>query len=903
MDYLQQTLLEDPLVIRAYALKAKVDGHRYGKANADKYGSYDAAVKEWANATLTKYKKQDEKLLAKVQADLVGATADYASWERYKEKMGIVPGSVQEEQLLRKQYNKRLLNQTMNMKVKNHKELSQPATNLDNYLNLAYKAQMMGELGGDMASAAIAYSNIDYEETFEAYPFILKQHEHLYRIKEKKFQHDLDMIKQADKYMRESILKGEEEGAANGDGIIFGNDAVQYGEDDMSVELSQMNYFDQQLETKKGAYEKMNQMSVDFIKTMYDGSQSFSDVVRDGNLNGMITYNKAITDDFGNILRTEEVVGNFEQFANDMSKFENKSELDRIYSHAYKSYNAADQTDDGNYERSNADRLLDPAFQKVANQQIRAITSFKERMNLADETVNSAVYQQYRILTDEEGQTNQVGGNKGGYAGKFKESGIGSRKWGLFGRGNNVLQESWGMAPLVMPEKMVDQMMNGDLYNDIKGNFNYDDYKDGKDLVMLSEDQYVQAFINSVAGQKDVVQTVSDNPDNYNLWGFKEQKSDLMSNSNPQFLDMDSRKQYGQRGAPTILGKFWDFDKKKGWTFDKKAADYYAREYYKQQKGWLGDKMTSANAGEGGLPTANYYAVLNGLPGGNTAGDAVFRGNYNFDYDHKTNQTEGSRLAANELNNIFRINNMLDNLHSMSVGKNGTDLPWGEPFKGDSDPGKNQGKYEEGNKEIEFAYHILDQLKMELSRKNTTDSAPHLSIKRRENVIDGGGEWGSYEIEFGNDFTNEFIKNRKTELESQFGIDVVKNFLTSRSLTYYFDREVDGSAYKTSEIEYSDIKILVDRDGVYSDTYDKAGDYSITKNSYGQYEIMSSQLRFDMNKGILVPGPRINRVIDPNTMNLDMVVQNMDIYFESIHKNNLANEVNYNKANGVVPQI
>ena len=68
-------------------------------------------------------------------------------------------------------------------------------------------------------------------------------------------------------------------------------------------------------------------------------------------------------------------------------------------------------------------------------------------------------------------------------------------------------------------------------------------------------------------------------------------------------------------------------------------------------------------------------------------------------------------------------------------------------------------------------------------------------------------------------------------------------------------------------------------------------------------EIMSSQFRFDMNKGTLVPGPRINRVIDPNTMNLDMVVQNMDVYFETIHKNNLANEVNYNKANGVVPQI
>ena len=53
--------------------------------------------------------------------------------------------------------------------------------------------------------------------------------------------------------------------------------------------------------------------------------------------------------------------------------------------------------------------------------------------------------------------------------------------------------------------------------------------------------------------------------------------------------------------------------------------------------------MTSANAGEGGLPTANYYAVLNGLPGGNTAGDAVFRGNYDFGYDHKNNQSEGSK--------------------------------------------------------------------------------------------------------------------------------------------------------------------------------------------------------------------------------------------------------------------
>tara|TARA_R100000231_G_scaffold123090_4_gene93274 strand:- start:2209 stop:5628 length:3420 start_codon:yes stop_codon:yes gene_type:complete len=905
MDYLQQTLLEDPLVIRAYALKAKVDGNRFAKANADKFGSYDAAVKEWAKATLDKYKKQDEKLLTKVQADLIGATADNDSWERYKQKMGIVPGSKQEEQLLRKQYNKRLLNQTMNMKVKNHKELSQPSTNLQNYLNLAYKAQMMGELGGDMASAAIAYSNIDYEETFEANPFIVKQHEHLYRMKEKKFAHDLAMIKQADKYAREAILKDQEEQKAkNGDGVIFGENGVTYGEDDMSVELSQMNWFDQQMETKKGAYDKLNKMNVDFIKTMYDGSKSFSDIVRDGNPPGMITYNKAITDEFGNVLRNEEVTGNFEQFAQDMMKFENKTELDRIYQHAYKLYNSVDETNDGSSERSNADRLLDPQFQKSANQQIRAIDAFKERMNLADETLNSSVYQQYRLLTDAEDQTNQVGGNKGGYAGKFKEKGIGSRdSWHLFGRGEGVLQEAWGMHPIVLPDKMVDEMMNGMLYNDIKGNYKYDKYKDGKDLVMLSEDQYVQSFINSLAGQADKVKTVSDNPDNYNLWGFKEQKSDLMSNTNPQFLDWDSQKSYGQRGQPTILGKFWDYDSKKGWSLDKEAADYYAREYYRQQKGWMGDRMTAANTGEGGMPTGNYYALLNGLPGGDTAGDATFRGNYGFSYDHKTNQSEASQLALQELNNMVRINNMTDDLYTFDIGKKGTDLPFGEPFKGDDDDAKNLGKWQkDGANKIEFSQLVFDYMIQEMGRQNKTQGAPQVDITRRENVIDGGGEWGSYEMTLGRDFANNFIKGRKEELKTEYA-DEMKKFIADPSITYYFKREVDGSPYKTSEIEYSDIKILVDRDGVYHDTYDKAGDYSITRNNYGQYEIISNPLRFDYQSGTLVPGPTINKVLDPKTMNLDMVVQNMDVYFENLHKHNLANEVKYNKANGVIPEV
>lgn len=906
MDYLQQTLLEDPLVIRAYALKAKVDGNRFGKANADKFGSYDAAVKEWAKATLDKYKKQDEKLLTKVQADLVGATADNASWERYKEKMGILPGSVQEEQLLRKQYNKRLLNQTMNMKVKNHKELSQPATNLQNYLNLAYKAQMMGEIGGDMSSAAIAYSNIDYEETFEANPFIVKQHQHLYRMKEKKYAHDLAMIKQADKYAREAILKDQEQQKAkNGDGIIFGENGVVYGEDDMSVELSQMNWFDQQMETKKGAYDKMNKMNIDFIKTMYDGSQSFSDIVRDGNPNGMINYSKAITDEYGNILRNEQVTGNFEQFAQDMMKFENKTELDRIYQHAYKLYNAADQTDNGDYERSNADRLLDPQFQKTANQQIRAIDAFQERMNLADETLNSSVYQQYRMLTDSEGQTNQVGGTDGGFAGKFKEKGIGSRSWGLFGRGSDVLQESWGMHPIVAPDQMIDEMMNGKLYNDIKGNYKYDKYKDGSGLSMLSEDQYVQAFINSLSGQLNKVKSVSNDSNNYNILGqFTEQKSDLLVAEGDRFgFDLDNKKKYGQRGAPTIIGKFWDYDKNKGWTLDKDAADYYAREYYKQQKGWMGDRMTSANAGEGGMPTGNYYALLNGLPGGDTAGDATFRGNYTFSYDHKTNQSEAAQLALQELNNMVRINNMTDDLYTFDVGKNGTDLPFGEPFKGDDDDASNLGKWQEkGKKDIEFSQLVFDYMTQEMSRQNKTAGAPQVDITRRENVIDGGGEWGSYEMTLGRDFANGFIKNRKEELKGEYGSQM-NEFINDPSITYYFKREVDGSPYKTSEIEYSDIKILVDRDGVYSDTYDKAGDYSITKNNYGQYEIISSPLRFDNQSGTLVPGPRINKVLDVNTMNLDMVVQNMDIYFENLHKHNLANEVKYNKANGVIPQI
>lgn len=86
-DFLEQTLLEDPAVAKAYYTKARVDMREFATANTDKYGSYEEAQKYWANDILAKFRGQQEEKLVETETQLKGMDASVKVGKNIKKKM------------------------------------------------------------------------------------------------------------------------------------------------------------------------------------------------------------------------------------------------------------------------------------------------------------------------------------------------------------------------------------------------------------------------------------------------------------------------------------------------------------------------------------------------------------------------------------------------------------------------------------------------------------------------------------------------------------------------------------------------------------------------------------------------------------------------------------------------
>ncbi len=70
-----------------------------------------------------------------------------------------------------------------------------PASDMDQLLNKAYAADMGSVMGPKMTQAAIAYSQIDAEQTFEANPFKKMEYQHRFDMNKMAIQYQYDLGK------------------------------------------------------------------------------------------------------------------------------------------------------------------------------------------------------------------------------------------------------------------------------------------------------------------------------------------------------------------------------------------------------------------------------------------------------------------------------------------------------------------------------------------------------------------------------------------------------------------------------------------------------------------------------------------------------------------------------------
>ena len=914
MEYLQETLIHDPAVARAYYVKNKTLARQYAEANAEQFGSVDEAKKAWALDVFEKYKMEIPKEITRVNAQLQDKSEQVKSWEAYKNDKGIIPGSAEEDVLLKSRYEKSLLEETLQLKNKTFKDVGGPAQNLDLLLQKAYRAESAMQMNKDMASAAIAYSYIDYEETKEADPFYLKELDFQYAIMKQNNQHRLN--KELERYK-----KSLEGGDSNMN--VFGpggnpNAATRVTGDDLT-ERQEYNALDRYMDQYRQAEEQFTGKKLQFAELVYNNLNNYNTQLRtvDGKSElapqGTVTYKKAILDENGAVARYDTVTNSWADAMMDFTgegAYHNSAEADRLFKSAYKSAYARDyDTDNLSVEVPLDAQLISagPQLQTQFNNARTSILAYQARMVDADKQFNAAYLAAYQKWNAE--ATQREGGYRTGAKWNSIKQGKVDRKLDKaekkFDKGkdkkgqkkldaiDNISDRSeheWGMFPTILSNKQIADLKNGKLWTDIiaageeLSGIGADD-PEAANLRILDKDEYVSLLTQNIKAQEQEILA------DYNKWLIDnnktkgrryERNSELLTRDKRNFLGLWKKMRYGEYDAPTIVGKFWQWDKDTNtMVFDSTKAKNYAESYYEAVKHGINTTMLDADAaGTAHAMPREWIQIFNNTPG-DGSGEMLQHNIYKFMYDGSNLGGAQSQLAIPELNNMFTMYNQLpEGEWDVSIGGD----PGSLPDEGRGLFRKSRTKRKAKGKEDDFqdGIELLNQIQLDLSTaamsKGTT---PQFYVDYREHIQDGAGEYGSYTLTLGEEYAAKYKKEGGL-LEGH----------DSNSVTFYFKKGGDNSAYKSVNQSFDDIKIITDTNGTYQQDVYGGGSYWFTRNSAGQYVGNVILNKFDPNTGNFVPDYDTKQqvVIDPNTSSLTQTATQLDMHLQQVAESNIEDQ-------------
>ena len=120
-----------------------------------------------------------------------------------------------------------LLKETRKLTTERIKKSKAPTSDLDQLMNKAYGQYMANVMGPLMSKAAVAYSQIDAEQTFEANPFKKMELQHKYDLAKMSIKHTYDMKK----IYAKAELEANMMGPAGIGGDLFGLRSKDIGSD------------------------------------------------------------------------------------------------------------------------------------------------------------------------------------------------------------------------------------------------------------------------------------------------------------------------------------------------------------------------------------------------------------------------------------------------------------------------------------------------------------------------------------------------------------------------------------------------------------------------------------------------------------------------------------------------
>tara|TARA_R100001463_G_scaffold5551_3_gene18772 strand:+ start:517 stop:3897 length:3381 start_codon:yes stop_codon:yes gene_type:complete len=874
-EYLRETVMRDPIVINGYRVQARNRARQFAnnEENIQTYGSVDAASQAWANNMIQKQNAKDIKALAEQNTSISQEENAVANWETYKKNNGIVPGTAEDEVFLKKIASLNVAKQTRKLTTERIKKAKSPTSDLNELMNKAYSQYMASVMGPLMTKAAVAYSQVDAEQTFEANPFKKMELQYKYDLAKMSIKHGYDMKKMYAKAELESNMMGP---AGIGGGIFD----VRSKDANLNItgDLMDANVFEYnaqaQVEIERNVHRNEQQFITDLLKL---APGSFKDTDWLSESGAEMTYNVYNPD----TKQTQQKTASLQTAFIDLAKPENEVEFQRIYQDA--ANKLAVSNVNGSYIYSEIPELNNnpkAAIQLQAN--LNKNTELKALLTSNVEEMQKSYAQaleyaestgQFRIESDVPVPLlteRQVAMLKDGRS--YEEA-----KKGSLDKAGSNLQKT---------REILGESYEGDKYQKL----------DNTKKRMLSKEEYVDLYVsvmkllpeqraqleapNASRSPGDYKFLVSE-PGFFNTYTTAGDYWTSTSGGSASYASPTTGAPVSGTGSSGSGGVQWRFAENKA---RRDAAEIYDGTSEKDEignyktgdggiLGSLNAVMTSPESGgKYGLPGYNLRAAMIGQDYDGT-GQAALR-EYSVTYDHFNKRPE----ALNQLNSI-------DNAISAGAGTNSVLFGIGDDRATPISNWMINAKLDERTKAENIYARFISDMNTQYGKNNDRDKRPVITTSYVERIggPDTDAEYAGYTLVPGSDYGLKF--------KSMFGDtdQGKKDFQTflSEGISVAIPSKYDNNEYRSSNQTLSAADIIIQQSNEFLNKVPGGGEFSIYKNAGGQYEMQATNYGFNPSTGNIEPDMPYTQTLGIDKSQLDELVMTINQRLSQLSQSNI----------------
>lgn len=826
--YIEEMLLDDPIVKNAYFTKAYVEGREFGDKHAEEFGSVDKAKKKWAEDKLQQYHQKQKAALAKNNVEVKGGIAAVANWEKYNDKYGVFQGSEEDREWLKQMAELEILQTTKKKRVNRLAIQAEPASDLTDLLNKAYNALAGEWIGTDLDRAAYNYSNIDASVEIEANPFVQLKHKNAYAmnmamIKQRMKEHNdeiafkRELFKQGkgSQYAKElEVLKAELKGFK---GLKFGKgkpimmEDIKGTEDPYLVD-GELGVVDIFTTNDKDIVQKNEVITEDKFQSIADiGSKLVGD--------SKIKY--LHTDKNGKQIQKEVP---WTTAKRDLLKPENSSELNRLF---LKSQKLMDQA-----EKKRPEWIKHPEYLQIKNR-LDAVNGQESLLAYKIDEMN----ERYSRLEGEFTRTEH-----GAAWGRNYEKGMPS----IF------------MSPAyergVMQDK-ADHPLGGLIAEDwVKKKIE----KTGDPLGKLAEslekklvpkEQYIKNYVKWAQLNKTNNNPLTLNNSQSPYWTFDAsdtQKSKHLMFGTPLNKQQDNIRSVTGVGGGVLPPDYTKDQYSHTWRFDEEKALEDAGKAYDKQKKAYNIFMSEGPGEEEG--EARAYSIRKGLAGEEQSGVGLQKHKgYKFIYDHAVQTPE----SVEQLEHLFRVKHGPEANRHIRTGNEAANM--------------------NAERSERVAEIVLDLLETDIGLTFGDDDdkagAPRFSITYAESLggKPAGGNYAGYILQFTPEYAKK-LKSTRTDPENNV---MPLGSWDDNTITIFIKKEFDNNPYSTYNQQPSVAEVQIIQNGQIEFNDYPGGGAKIFKGPNDQFMIQRWTWGYDDNPQSEKFGEFIKEMQNAHVVNLE----------------------------------